>query len=244
MNLPEALTLKGFYSWPLRFFNKRVFLQFRPTFCRAQDPRLTAHSTLYELLRTDWKINDRGDLTRYYFLYLQLRRLDEFKIPGDIAELGVFQGNTAVFINRVVPGRRLHLFDTFSGFSARDSSQFADTDAFKDVDLESIRSHFRDGVQIYPGYFPETAAALNPDTRFALVHIDMDLEAPISAALDYFYPLMSPGGALIVHDYNNTESWDRGAKKAVDRFLANKPEMPVEMPDRFGSVVIPINRRV
>jgi O-methyltransferase len=98
-------------------------------------------------------------------------------------------------------------------------------------------------VQIYPGYFPETAAALNPNTRFALVHIDMDLEAPITAALNYFYPLMSPGGAIVVHDYNNTGSWERGSKKAVDRFLADKPETPVEMPDRFGSVVIPITRR-
>jgi hypothetical protein len=91
----------------MRFFNKRVFLQFRPTFCRAHDPRLSADLTFYELLCTDWKINDGGDLTRYYFLYLQLRRLDEFKVPGDIAELGVFQGNTASFINRAAPGRTL-----------------------------------------------------------------------------------------------------------------------------------------
>jgi O-methyltransferase len=94
----------------------------------------------------------------------------------------------------------------------------------------------------YPGYFPESAASLKPRTRFALVHIDMDLEAPIAAALQYFYPLIYPGGAIIVHDYNNTHSWECGAKKAVDRFLADKPETAIEMPDRFGSIVIAKNR--
>jgi O-methyltransferase len=72
----------------------------------------------------------------------------------------------------------------------------------------------------------------------------MDLEAPITAALESFYPLLSPGGVMIVHDYNNTRSWDRGAKKAVDRFLADKPETPIEMPDKFGSIVIARARQI
>jgi hypothetical protein len=52
----------------------------------------------------------------------------------------------------------------------------------KHVDSEAVRIRFQEGVRMYPGYSPETAAALNPATRFALVHIDMDPEAPISAA--------------------------------------------------------------
>ena len=237
----ETLTLSVFYSRLMRLFNDRVFLQFRPTFCRAENPKV-ATEFLYDLLRADLKINDRGDLVRYYFFYLQLQRIENQHIAGDIAELGVYKGNTAFFINRISPHRKLHLFDTFLGFSDKDSKQFAASDTFKDVSLEDVKSRFPPNVIFYPGYFPETAVAIEPGTQFALVHIDMDLEAPIAAALNYFYPLTTPGGVIIVHDYNNTRSWECGAKKAVDRFLADKPETAVEMPDRLGSIVIAKNR--
>jgi O-methyltransferase len=235
VNPLEAATVRLFYSWPMRLFNRRVFLQFRPTFCRAGNPPVTADQTLYDLLRADWKINDRGDLIRYYFLYLQLQRIDEQRIPGDIAELGVYQGNTALFINRVRPDRTLHLFDTFAGFSEQDSTLYAKTDEFKDVSIDTVKRRFPKNVQLYAGYFPDTANSITPGS--------MDLEAPITAALEFFYPLLSPGGVMIVHDYNNAGSWEQGAKKAVDRFLADKPETPVEMPDRFGSIVIARARR-
>jgi O-methyltransferase len=221
----------------MRVVNDRVFLQFRPTFCRAGNPKIGATS-LSEWLRQDWEINDRGDLVRYYFLYLQLQRIDRQAIPGDIAELGVYQGNTAVFLNRVSPHRMLHLFDTFDGFSDRDSAEFAKTDTFKDASVESVKQRLSNGVRFYVGHFPGTTAALPSDIRFALVHIDMDLEGPIEAALEFFYPRLSSGGALVVHDYNNITSWENGARKAVDRFLRDKPETAVEMPDRYGSVVL------
>ena len=239
MNFLEKLMLGTFYSPLLGFLNNRVFMQVRPTFCREGNPQV-GNDKLYENLRRSWPggINDRADIVRYYFLYLQLKRIDEHKISGDIAELGVYKGNTAFFFSKVSPGRTLHLFDTFKGFSERDSGQFGKTETFRDVSLEDVRRLFPPGVKFYPGYFPDTAAQIEPGTRFALLHIDMDLEAPISAALEYFYPLMTPGGVMIVHDYNNIASWDRGAKKAVDRFLMGKPETVIEMPDRFGSAVI------
>jgi O-methyltransferase len=240
MSSLEKSTLRVFFSWPLALLNRRVFLQFRPTFCRAGNPRVSGSGdALYDMLAADWGINDRGDLVRYYFLYLQLRRIEEQRIPGDLAELGVYQGNTAVFINRLCPSRTLHLFDTFAGFDERDSKTFARKDTFKDVSVDLVRSRFQNGaVEVYVGYFPETAASLKHDSRFSLVHIDLDLEAPIAAALAFFYPRLSPGGVIVVHDYNNVASWDQGAKKAVDRFLADKPECAIEMPDRFGSALI------
>jgi len=235
--------LKSFYSGPLRSLNSRVFLQFRPTFCRTENPAVATDQTLYEFLSADWKVNDRADLARYYFLYLQLQRIDEQVIPGDLAELGVYRGNTALFINRASPSNRtLHLFDTFAGFSERDSEVYAKTDGFKDVDINAVKRYFPSGVEIHVGYFPDTAQQIVPGTKFALLHIDLDLEAPIAAALKHSYPILSPRGAMIVHDYNNKRSWDRGAKKAVDEFMADKPETPIAMPDRFGSIVIAKNR--
>jgi O-methyltransferase len=224
-----ALTLRAFYSRAFRALNDRVFLQSRPTFCRAG-----GDDAFYDLIRSNWKINDRLDLVRYYFLHLQIQRLDREKIPGDFAEVGVYKGNTAMLFRKVAPHRRLHLFDTFEGFHPSDS----DNQSFKDVTLAEVQQRFGDAARFYPGYFPETTSLLDPQTRFALVHIDVDLEKPIRAGMEYFYYKVSPGGAIIVHDYNNVCSWDHGAKKAVDCFLSDKPERGIEMPDRFGSVLI------
>ena len=42
-------------------------------------------------------------------------------LAGNVAELGVFQGDFAQQVNRVFPDRKLYLFDTFEGFDERDS---------------------------------------------------------------------------------------------------------------------------
>jgi O-methyltransferase len=73
------------------------------------------------------------------------------------------------------------------------------------------------------------------DCRLALVNLDADLYNPTKAGLEYFYPLLSPGGVIIIHDYNY--KWP-GIKKAVDDFVKNIPEPLVMVPDMDGSVMI------
>ena len=68
------------------------------------------------------------------------------------------------------------------------------------------------------------------------MHIDCDLYAPMSSALEYFYPRLAPGGFLVVHDYSSLH-WN-GAEKAVDEFFADKPECVIPLPDGAGSVAI------
>jgi O-methyltransferase len=71
--------------------------------------------------------------------------------------------------------------------------------------------------------------------RLALVNLDADLYNPTKAGLEYFYPLLSPGGVIIIHDYNY--KWP-GIKKAVDEFASAIPESLVMVPDMEGSVMI------
>ena len=75
--------------------------------------------------------------------------------------------------------------------------------------------------------------------QYALVNIDADLYNPIKAGLEYFYSRLSPGGVLIVHDYN--PDWE-GAMKAVDEFTAGIPETPVPLPDMNTSIMIVKNK--
>ena len=79
-------------------------------------------------------------------------------------------------------------------------------------------------------------AELPDDARYALVHIDCDLYAPVKSALSYFYPRLVPGGFLVVHDYSSLH-WN-GAERAVDEFFADLSESVVPITDSAGSVVV------
>ncbi len=95
-----------------------------------------------------------------------------------------------------------------------------------------------DRIIFHPGYFPGTAAPLK-DTVFSFVHLDADLYLPTIEGLKFFYTRLSPGGVIMVHDYNH--NWD-GVKKAVDEFTATIPETLIEIADWKGSVMVVKNK--
>lgn len=182
------------------------------------------------------------DKVRLYNFWFQIERLKTENVVGAFAELGVYKGETAKIIYEMDTTRSLHLFDTFSGFSSVDlKSEISkddkySADNFADADLEEVKKLFAVGENIffYKGYFPETAKDMN-EQKFALVHLDADLYNPTIAALQYFYPKLSAGGVIIIHDYNH--SWG-GINKAVDEFLKTVPESLVAVADWQGSVMI------
>ncbi len=186
------------------------------------------------------------DKARFYAIWFQLRRLKRDNISGAFAEVGVYQGETARMIHEIVPERSFHLFDTFEGFAKEDlklehaSNPNLTTD-FSDTTVEQVKK-FIDGnvnVLFHPGYFPSTAEKLK-DEKYAFVHLDADLYQPTLTGLQYFYPRLTPGGLILVHDYNHTWS---GVTKAVDEFIKTIPEGPVELMDWQGSLLIIKNKK-
>lgn len=139
-------------------------------------------------------------------------------VDGDIAELGVYRGNTAWQLNELFPDRKLYLFDTFKGFDARDlREEDAGSMDFSDTSAEEVlrRMAHPESCIVREGYFPDTTAGLG-DLRFALVSLDPDLYQPTLAGLEFFYPKMNPGGMIIVHDYDNRQF--EGVRKAVEEY--------------------------
>jgi len=182
------------------------------------------------------------DKVRFYTFWLQIERIKSEKILGAFAELGVYKGTTANIIHQMDTSRTLHLFDTFEGFAKQDlvlensnEDKFS-TSNFSDTSLEMVRKYINGNKKVYfhPGYFPDSAKNVN-ETNFAFVHLDADLYRPTLAALNYFYPKLSVGGVIIIHDYNHT--WD-GLRRAVDEFVQSIPETIVEVADWQGSVMI------
>ncbi len=182
------------------------------------------------------------DKVRFYTFWLQIERIKSEKIPGAFAELGVYKGTTAKIIHQMDTSRTLHLFDTFEGFSKQDlvlenstEDKFS-TSNFSDTNLTMVRKYINGNkkVNFHPGYFPDSTKNVK-ETNFAFVHLDADLYKPTLAALNYFYPKLSVGGIIIIHDYNHT--WD-GLRKAIDEFVQSIPETIVEVADWQGSVMI------
>ena len=166
-------------------------------------------------------------------------------VPGALAELGVYKGDTAWKLNTLFPDRKLYLFDTFRGFDARDVKKEkkrglsrAEEGDFSDTSPEAVlaRLPFREQAVIRQGYFPDTSIGLE-DERFALVSLDADLFAPILAGLAFFYPRLNPGGAILLHDFGSQRF--PGAARAVAEYEKTHGPLPlVPLCDLHGSAVI------
>ena len=166
-------------------------------------------------------------------------------MPGALAELGVYKGDTAWKLNTLFPDRKLYLFDTFRGFDARDVEKEkkrglsrAEEGDFSDTSPEAVlaRLPFREQAVIRQGYFPDTSIGLE-DERFALVSLDADLFAPILAGLAFFYPRLNPGGAILLHDFGSQRF--PGAARAVAEYEKTHGPLPlVPLCDLHGSAVI------
>jgi O-methyltransferase len=184
------------------------------------------------------------DFCRLMSIRLAAERIIEKNIPGSIAELGVYRGELAAILNRLFPDRTLYLFDTFEGFSDKDLSDGqeekhskAAVGDFKDTSLDTVLSRmaYPERVVTRKGYFPATVDGL--EDTFALVSLDVDLYKPTLAGLDYFYPRLSKGGCIFIHDYNNRRY--KGVRSAVEEFADTAAVPLVQLPDFGGTVILP-----
>jgi len=160
-----------------------------------------------------------------YHIYMAVKRTQ--KVPGDIAEVGVYKGGSAKIICSAKGDKTLHLFDTFEGLPKVDEVdvvwQFYEGKFAASYD--SVRAYLQPekNVVFYKGIFPATSGPVK-DTRFSLVNFDVDTYESTKKCLEFFYPRMSPGGVIISHDYITVP----GVQKAFDEFFQNKPEPVVE----------------
>jgi len=180
---------------------------------------------------------------RLAVLRLISNEINRSHIKGSVAELGVYRGEFAAEISRLFPDRKIYLFDTFEGFDEGDLEIEKENNYFGNLNLKFSNT----GIDIvkerlaYPGqalfrkgYFPETGIGLNEE--FALVSLDADLYKPTYEGLKFFYPRMSRGGYIILHDYNNSQF--RGAGAAVSQFCRENGIYVVPICDLHGSAVI------
>ncbi len=197
-------------------------------------------SLKYSARKRDIDINYL-DYIRLATLELAASEINKKSLQGNVAEVGVYKGKFAKYINQYFPSRQLYLFDTFEGFDEKDiqkEKKLGLNDAKQDfsktsVDLVLKNMPFPKQCIIKKGFFPETTAGI--EDLFVFVSLDTDLYEPIYQGLIYFYPRMAKGGYIFVHDVNN-DSY-KGAAKAVDQFSKEQGISFLPIPDSCGSVV-------
>jgi hypothetical protein len=181
------------------------------------------------------------DLPRLYALVFNIKQVMYENIIGNIAELGVYRGNSAAILAYYARlyHKRVFLFDTFQGFDERDlvGVDESKTREFAETSLDHVRDLVGDkDVRFLQGRFPQSIPPDLYTSQFCLAHIDCDLYEPAKAGLEFFYPRLSPGGLLIVHDYANPH-WE-GMKRAVDEYCRAIPERPLIFGDKSGTAMI------
>ncbi len=146
--------------------------------------------------------------SRVLFVQRFAERVYKEGLEGSVAEAGVYRGEFAKYINRYFYNRKCYLFDTFEGFTDYDISKEQDdsltfANHLKNVSIEEILSKMpiKENLIVKIGRFPETAIGI--DEKFVFVNLDMDLYEPTIQGLRFFYPKMSDGGVILVHDYFN-----------------------------------------
>lgn len=168
------------------------------------------------------------DRTRCYMLYQMARQTAQ--MAGEVAEVGVYKGGTARLLALTLPHKTVHLFDTFAGMPATNS----DFDKhlageFSDTSLSIVQEGLKDcrNVRFYQGLFPATSGPIE-QSKFSLVHVDADIYDSVRACCEFFYPRLENDAVMLFDDYGFPTC--PGARKAVDEFFFDKPDVPFYLP--------------
>lgn len=188
-------------------------------------------------------------IDRNYMDYIRLSTLElvsheiyKNDVKGEVAELGVYKGKFARYINEYFPDRKLYLFDTFKGFTESDINNelekkysYGNQD-FSNTSIKEVLSIMPNAGQciIKEGFFPDTAIGL--EEEFVFVSIDADLFDPIYNGLQYFYPRLKKGGYIFIHDYNNDGY--KGSSEAVNQYCKEHNLNKLPIADSCGTVIL------
>jgi O-methyltransferase len=206
---------------------------------RARGPGLGSASDLYRPRYSPW-LDTQGfgrvyaqiqpftlvDSARCFVLHSLARQARH--LAGEYWECGVYRGGTALLLGMVAEevGRPLRLFDTFEGMPPADPQRdWHAAGDFSDTSEESVRRLVRyPHAFVHKGRIPATFEGLESSV-IALAHIDVDLYQSVLDCCSFIYPRLPASGFMLFDDYG----WPTcvGARQAVDRFFADKPEVPL-----------------
>jgi O-methyltransferase len=148
-------------------------------------------------------------------------------VPGDFAEIGVWQGDTFERLVRHARSqkRRAHAFDSFCGMNdpGPHDDQWYPKGKF---DIGGVAKFYRlmeqkgiaaDSYDVFQGYVPDCFKGVCNSQSYAFVIVDLDHYQPTVDALAFSWTRISPGGMLALDDF--VPSHRHHATRAIKEFL-------------------------
>jgi hypothetical protein len=188
--------------------------------------------------------------------------IDRLQLPGAVVECGVWRGGSMMAAARTLlrlgdNTRDLYLYDTFAGMTepqamdlhydgssalqamnAHDPSATTMSD-WCNAGLEEVRRNMErihypaERIHYVAGAVEATIPATLPGA-IALLRLDTDFYSSTRHELVHLYQLVVPHGVVIIDDYG---AW-QGARRAVDEFLLDKPDIYLHRIDVTGRLFI------
>lgn len=171
-----------------------------------------------------------------------IQYVEDSGLAGDIVECGVWRGGSMYAAGRTLLScgsttRDLWLYDTFEGMSSpgdpdvdflgRSAQDLLEHDRPEDPQgvwcvspLDEVKQHLSNSgypmerIHFVVGPVEETLPQTRPGS-IAVLRLDTDWYESTRCELEYLYPLLVPGGVLIVDDYGH---W-QGCRRAVDEYF-------------------------
>lgn len=235
------------YEFVKRVCGDRACKEISERYCLIQRPPASGDLCLERCEDLRSELSYQSDIVRLETFNLVVKEMRKRNIRGSTAEVGVFRGEFAQYINRAFPEETLYLFDTFEGFSDSEAQTelergnctkgFIDMHRKTSIEAVLCRMKYPEKVVVKQGLFPASLGGL--EDVFSFVSIDVDFERSILDCIEYFYPRMKKGGYIFVHDYN---SMLRGVEKAVDAYESRHGILINKVPifDSCGTLVISV----
>ncbi len=185
------------------------------------------------MLNGDW-----SNLEQAVNIYHLLTQVVLLKVPGDVVELGSFDGTTSVLMQKTLDqldsNKIIHVYDSFEGLPEKtdkdgDTVFYAGSCSTQKEALEqNFKKHKTKLPKIHEGWFSDTLPKGLP-SKISFAHLDGDFYSSILESLTYVYPKLSKGAVVIIDDYCDPKVLDvnnilPGVKKACDEFFKDKKE--------------------
>ena len=195
---------------------------------------------------------------RMYGLYQTVKYAVARDVPGYIVECGVWVDDSAMVAARTFDlvgdtSRNLQLYDTFEGMTPPTEQDVnyqgvhangflhpgdrvdGESNVWAYASLEMVRKNLdltglpRDRFHLVKGRVEDTI----PDA-ISMLRLDTDWHESTAHELKHMFPVLSPGGALIIDDYGH---W-RGSCEATDEYFAVEGNILLNRLDCSGRIGI------
>lgn len=151
-------------------------------------------------------------------------------VDGDLVECGTWRGGMSAAMAWAVPGRHSVLFDSFEGLPdpkpidgqraahwSKEVRGYNNARAEESWAVEAMKRVNQTDVEFVKGWFEDTVPIWAKQQRpIAVLRLDGDWYESTMVCLEHLWPLVTPGGMVIIDDYY---AWD-GCTLALHDYLS------------------------